>query len=250
MISQFFSRLTGIGQIAAMVTFGAAALVGVVATGLSLAGILPWPEIAISYDGAVVPWAGMALQIGVTALFVLTAVFMPSARRVLRLENSHRKFAIDMDDVTRAYRAAHMADRAETFEVRREFDAVRERYTFLKAQPDLAEMDAELLTIAAQMSEQSRELAEVYSDAKISRVRDALVQRHADAKALDARIQQSYGDLRDLKRLMEDVGAEESSVTAQLQRLRDEMAQIGVLDGPEFVANRKGPPHLKTVPAE
>ncbi len=233
-----------------MVVCGIAAAAAVVATALSFTGILPWPDIALTYGGAEVAWSGQALQIGVTALLVMIALFLPSARRVLQLETSHRRFEIDMDDVTRAYRAAHMADRAETFEMRREFDAVRERYQFLKAQPDLAEMDAELLTIAAQMSEQSHELAEVYSDAKIARVRDALVQRHADAKALDARIQQTHGDLRELKRLMEEVDVEETSVTAQLHRLRDEMSEIGVLDGPEFVANRSGAPHLKSVPAE
>ena len=250
MIFQSFSTLNRIGQAAAMAVCGVAAVAGVVATGLSFTGILPWPDIALTYGGAEIAWSGQALQIGVTALLVMIALFLPSARQVLRLETSHRQFEIDMDDVTRAYRAAHMADRAEIFGVRREFDAVRERYQFLKEQPDLAEMDAELLTIAAQMSEQSQELADVYSDAKIARVRDALVQRHADAKALDARIQQTHGDLRELKRLMEDVDAEESSVTAQPRQLRDVMSEIGVPDGPEFVANRKGPPHLKTVPAE
>ncbi len=241
MISQNFSRVTDFGQIAAMAVFSIAATVGVVATGLAFTGILPWPDLLVTYDGAAVPWSGQAFQIGVTVLLVMIAMFLPSARRVLRLEASHRHFEIDMDDVTKAYRAAHMADRAETFEMRREFDAVRERYQFLKSHPSMAEMDAELLTIAAQMSEQSRELAEVYSDAKVARARESLVQRQADAKALEDRIQQAHADMRELKRLMENVDVEESTVASQMQMLRDEVTALGVF-GPEFV---RGKPHLK-----
>ncbi len=249
MIFNSLFRLTAAGQFAAMVVFAVGAMGGVVASALAFAGVLPWPEIAIGYGGAVVPWAGMALQIGLTALFVLLAVFMPSSRRVLRLENSHRRFEIDMDDVTKAYRAAHMADRAEMFGMRREFDAVRERYQFLKSHPELAEMDAELLTIAAQMSEQSRELAEVFSDAKVARARESLIQRRADAEALQERIQQAHADMRELKRMMEDVDIEESSVGSQLQQLREAVTEMGAF-GPEFVRGQTGAPHLKSVPAE
>ena len=246
MISQKYFRIASLGQAASMALISATAVAGVVATALAFAGILPWPGIALTYGGDVVPWFGMALQIGATALLVLLALFLPSSRRVLRLETSHRRFEIDMDDITRAYRAAHWADRREMFDMHREFDAVRERYQFLKSQPELAEMDAELLTIAAQMSEQTRELAEVYSDAKVARARESLVQRKADAKALEDRIQQAHGDLRELKRMMDDVDVEEAKVASQLQMLREAVSEMGAL-GPEFV---RGAPHLKSVPAE
>ncbi|NNE78920.1 MAG: DNA repair protein [Silicimonas sp.] len=249
MIFNNILRLTHAGQIAAMILFGAGALAGIGATGLAFAGVLPWPEVALGYGGAVVPWAGMALQIGVTALFALLAVFLPSARRVLRLEGAHRRFEIDMDDITKAYRAAHFADRAEMFGMRREFDAIRERYQFLKTHPDMAEIDAELLTIAAQMSEQTRELAEVYSDAKVARARESLKQRRVDAEALQERIQEAHADMRDLKRMMEDVDIEESTVASQLQQLREAVTEMGGFDA-KFTATRKGAPHLRTVPAE
>lgn len=248
MNSLTYLKIVNFGQLAAMAVLSGAALLGAATSGLAFAGILPWPQLAISYAGEAVPWAGMVLQLGLTALLIMVALFLPSARRVMRLEMSHRAFQIDMDDVTRAYRAAHMADRAETFQMRREFDAVRERYQFLKDHPDLAEMDAELLTIAAQMSEQTRELAEVYSDEKVTRARESLVQRHADAKGLDERIQQAFADARELKRLMEDVDAEESSVASQLDRLRGEVADLGVF-GTDFVRSKRVP-HLASVPAE
>lgn len=247
---QVFSKMIEFGQMAAMILCGAAALAGIGVSGLAFAGVLPWPDLQLSYAGADIPWAGQALLIGLTVLLVIVALVMPSARRVLRLEASHRRFEIDMDDVTRAYRAAHMADRAEMFDMHREFDAVRERYHYLKSQPKLSEMDAELLTVAAQMSEQTRELAEMYSDEKVARARESLVQRHADAKALDESIQQAHSDMRELKRMMEDVDIEESAVASQLQQLRLAVADMGVFRGPEFVAARGERPQLKTVPAE
>lgn len=248
MIYKVFSRLNDFGQMAAMAVFGVTATMGVVSTSLAFAGILPWPDLLVTYDGQVVPWSGQALQIGVTLLLVMIAMFLPSARRVLRLETSHRQFEIGMDDITCAYRAAHMADRADMFDMHREFDAVRERYQHLKQQPELAEMDAELLTIAAQMSEQTRDLAEVYSDAKVARVREGLKQRMVDAERLQEKMQQAHSQLRELKRLMENVDAEESSVAAQMQRLREDVVEAGLFE-PEFRPGRRVP-HLATVPAE
>ena len=248
MNSLTYLKIVNLGQLAAMGILGGSAIIGAGASGLAFAGILPWPQLAITYAGAAVPWAGMALQLGVSALLILVALFLPSTRRVMTLEMSHREFVLNMDDITSAYRAAHMADRAETFQMRREFDAVRERYQFLKDQPGLAEMDAELLTIAAQMSAQSRELAEVYSDEKVARARESLIQRQADAKELEEKLQQAFADTRDLKRMMDDVDIEESAVASQLDRLREEIAGLGVFE-PEFVPARRVP-HLASVPAE
>lgn len=248
MNSLSYLKIINFGQLAAMGLLGGAALFGAVTSGLALAGALPWPQLSIQYAGETVPWAGMAFQLGVTALLIMVALFLPSARRVMKLETSHREFRVNMDDVTHAYRAAHMADRAETFQMRREFDAVRERYQFLKEHPGLAEMDAELLTVAAQMSEQSRALAEVYSDEKVARARESLKQRLVDAETLQERIQQAHADMRELKRMMDDADVEESSVTAQLQRLRAEVSEMGVF-GTEFVPERRVP-HLASIPAE
>ena len=230
----------------AMILIGGMAVGAVLATSLSVAGVLPWPEIVLSYAGQPVPWFGMAAQIGLTVLLVLLSLYLPSSRRVLRLEASHRRFEIDMDDITRAYRAAHWADRKEMFDMQREFDAVRERYQHLKSQPELAEMDAELLTIAAQMSEQTRDLASVYSDAKVTRVRDQLVQRRADAQTLETQIQKAHANLRDLKRMMQDVNVEEDKVASQLRTLQDEITEAGLFP-PDFVRSQ---PYLKSVPAE
>lgn len=249
MISKDTSQLVDVGQSAAILVLGTAAAVSVAATGLAFAGFLPWLNIAIAYGETDVEGSGKALQIGVTVLLVTLTLFLPSARRVLRLETSHRQFQIGMDDVTRAYRAAHMADRAETFGMRREFDAVRQRYQYLSEHPDLADIDTELLTIAAQMSEQSRDLANSFSEAKVTRARESLKQRQTDAEALQDRIQQAHADMRQLKRLMEDVDIEESSVASQMQRLKDEVVEMGLF-GPEPTPGKRKTPYLKTVKSE
>ncbi len=226
MSKQTLSLAATYAQTLAMVLVGSAAAVSLVATILAFAGVLPWPAVSIAYGGAELAWFGQALQIGVTALLVLLAATFPAAHRVMRLETSHRRFEIGMDDITRAYRAAHMADRAEMFGMQREFDAVRERYKHLRELPELAEIDAELLTIAAQMSEQSRDLAETFSDEKVARARESLKQRLRDTETLQARIQSAHAAIREIRRLMDEVDIEESTVAAQMQRLREELAEL------------------------
>ncbi len=229
-----------------MALVGLAAIVSLFATILASAGVLPWPAISVSYAGADLPWFGQALQIGVTALLVLLAATFPAAHRVMRLETSHRRFEIGMDDITRAYRAAHMADRAEMFAMHREFDAVRERYKHLRDLPELAEIDAELLTVAAQMSEQSRELAETFSDDKVARAKESLKQRLHDTETLQARIQSAHAAIREIRRLTDEVDIEESTVAAQLARLREELAEIDGLR-PDPGPGKKKVAHLKSV---
>lgn len=246
MSKQTLSGAAALAQALAMTLVFLAASVSLVATVLAFAGHLPWPAIAVSYGTIDLPWFGQALQIGVTALLFLLVATFPAARRVMRLETSHRRFEIGMDDITRAYRAAHMADRAEMFGMQREFDAVRERYKYLRELPELAEIDAELLTVAAQMSEQSRELAQSFSDEKVLRAKESLKQRLKDTETLQARIQGAHAAIREIRRLMDEVDIEESTVAAQMQRLREELAE---LDGfrPDPGPGKKKVAHLKSV---
>jgi hypothetical protein len=225
---------------------GLAAFVSLSATILAFSGVLPWPEISADFGGAELPWFGKALQVGLTALLLMLAAIFPAAHRVMRLETSHRRFEIGMDDITRAYRAAHMADRAEMFGMQREFDAVRQRYKHLRELPELAEIDAELLTVGAQMSQQSQEMAEAFSDEKVARVTESLKQRLRDAETLQTRIQSAHAAIRVIRRLTDEVDIEESTVAAQMQRLREELAE---LDGfrPDPGPGKKKVAHLQSV---
>jgi predicted nucleic acid-binding Zn-ribbon protein len=144
----------------------------------------------------------------------------------MMLEASHRDFAIGMDDITHAYQAAHLADRREAFSMQREFYAVRERYEYLKSHPDLPEIDGELLTIAAQMSQQSRDLARTFSQERVARAKESLEQRRKDAQELEERIQAANAASRELRREIEDVEFAESSAASQFMRLREELSEL------------------------
>lgn len=227
-----------------LIAVTAAGLLG--ATVLSATGAMPWVVLQVSYGGVPVDWAGQAFQIGLTALMLLLAAYVPTSRQVLMLEATHRDFAIGMDDVTRAYQAAHAADRKRMFEMQREFDAVRERFHHLKSHPDLPEIDAELLTIAAQMSQQSRELAQAFSDEKVARATESLHQRRRDAEELQDRIQSAHAAIRDIRRQLDNVEVEEASVESQLGRLREDFSELESRIAGRHSKGRKGR-HLRPV---
>ena len=89
---------------------------GLLAAPLAAAfGLLPWPQLALFFDGQAVPQAGMWLQIGLTAIVGLMGLYLPANTLMARLERSHRSFAMGMEDVSHAYRQAHAADRAGVF---------------------------------------------------------------------------------------------------------------------------------------
>lgn len=223
----------------ALVLFGAAALGLTFCTAMAALGFWPWIELPLAYAGATVENAGMYAQIGLTALAIGICFFLPSNRRIMVLENSHRAFAINMDDVARAYAAVHAADRGNIFRMSSEFDSVRERLAYLRDHPDLSTLEPSLLEIASQMSHISKELATVYADDKIERARSFLKQRQEEIELFNSRLDQAKGITNEMKHWLHEVELEESVASAQLERLRDEMREIM----PEFGIER-------TVPAD
>lgn len=218
-----FVPLANLIQLCAAGLLGLTAFAMLIVTILSAVGVLPWLEITATFGAAPVPWAGHAVQIGGTVLLIVLTSYLPSSLRVVRLENAHRQFEIDMDDITRAYRAAHIADRAETFKMQREFDAVRERYRYLKEQPDFEEMDDMLLTIAAQMSEQSSELAHKFSDKRVERLQESLRHRRQDVDALLDRSLMLRKKAAKLKALSDSVEDDEARAIANLMAAKDDV---------------------------
>lgn len=210
----------------ALIVFVGAALALCWATVMAIFGAMPWIEIPLSYDGNVIENAGVYAQTGLTVLAIGICFFLPSNWRIMRLENSHRSFAINMDDVARAYAAVHAADRADTFRMSSEFDSVRERLAYLRDHPDLSTLEPSLLEIAAQMSHISRELATVYADDKIERARNFLKQRQQEIEQFNERLVQAKNISTQMKHWLHEVELEESVAAAQLDRLRDEMREI------------------------
>lgn len=185
------------------------------------AGLVPWWR-----GGGPDPSGGMAAQLVATALLLGLCFFLPTNARVMRLEASHRRFAVSMGDVARAYAAVHAADRKGVFSLSHEYDSVRERLAHLRAHPDLGALEPEILELAAQMSHESRDLAAIYSDEKVARARDFLRQRQEEAETFQERVGIAHATCHELRRWLERVEVEESVARAQLDRLRDDLDEL------------------------
>lgn len=210
----------------ALVVFALAAFGALVASTMAAIGVLPWLELNMRWGGVTIPQSGMYAQISLTVLAVGICFFLPSNRRIITLENSHRQFAVGMEDVARAYGAVHAADRGQAFRISSEFDGVRERLAYLRDHPDLSSLEPAVLEIAAQMSHISKELAEIYSDDRVARARNFLEQRQFELEQFNTRLDQAKIISSELKHWHHEIELEESVAAAQLDRLRDELKGV------------------------
>ena len=189
-------------------------------------GWLPWPELEVSYGPLSLPGAGMALQLGLTGLMLILCFFLPANARMARLEASHRSFAMGIEDVAKAYRLAHAADRSGVFTLASEFDSMRERLGYLREHPDFGHLEPELLQLAAEMSHETRELARTYSDMKVARAKTFLQQRQEEVQALTDRLAMARRVCDDLRRWLTDIEAEEHRAQVQIRRLEADLREV------------------------
>ncbi|KIT16147.1 hypothetical protein [Jannaschia aquimarina] len=203
-----------------------AALTMVVLTGAAVFGAIAWPDLPLALGGQDVVQAGMWAQIALTVLLLVLVGFLPSNARVRRLELTNRDFHISMEDVARAYDYVHRADREGAFQLSREFDAMRDRIEWMRQHPELGHLEHDVLQLAAQMSTESRELAEVYSDEKVDRARSFLRQRQQEVEDYRQRISMAQATVQELKRWMQAVSVEEGLAEKQLERLQKDLADI------------------------
>lgn len=208
---------------ALLVVLGFAALLATIGAAL---GYLPWLDWTLSFGGQTYPEAGIALQITLTALAIGLLAYLPGNARVLALETSHRKFHLTMEDVTRAYRRAHAADRTGTFQMKSEFDSVRERIAYLRDHPDLADLEAPVIEAAAQMSHLSRDLARVYSDDSVARARDFLTQRQNEVEDFNRRLGDAKVLAVEIRRWVDQVEMDEAVAESQYARLCEELSTL------------------------
>lgn len=198
-------------------------------TAFSLAaacGVLPWISVAVEFGTVTLPHAGMTLQLGATGLALALCFFLPANQRILALEHAHRSFHMGMQDVRHAYAAAHAEDRSGPFTLASEFDSVRARIAFLRAHPDLRDLEPGVLELAAQMSHVSRELAQIYSDRNVARARDFLMQRQQDIDTFQDRLAEAKAVAAELKRWQSRIETEEATARSELDWLRGELADI------------------------
>lgn len=210
----------------ALVLFALLALSLVTATVLAVIGVLPWIDLAASWNGAAIPAAGTYVQIGLTIFAVTLCFFLPSNARIMQLETSHRQFSVGVDDITRAYHAAHHADRSGTFTLGDAFESTRDRLAFLRDHPDLGMLEPELLELAAKMSHISRDLAEAYSDDKVARARSFLQERQFEIDRFNERLEQARAIHGEFSTWINRLELEENVARAHLERLLDEMERL------------------------
>ncbi len=211
---------------ASLFLFGVMAIAMSAVTLMSAIGILPWLELQASWGGETVAQAGMYAQIALTILTIGLCFILPSGARVMALENSHRQFKITMDDIANAYTAVHSADRDGVFEMKTEFDQVRERLHFLRTHPDLGKLENDVLEVAAQMSQTSKDLADIYSDENVTRARSFLKQRQEEMDRFQDRLSYAQTIGEELKRIQHDLDMEEQLAAAQTESLREELAKL------------------------
>jgi len=192
----------------------------------AVAGLLPWPDIPLRFGSWQPAHAGVGVLLILLAMMLALCLTLPSLSRIARLEVGHRSFRIAMDDVARAYRVAHAADRAGVFALSGEFESIRQRMEVLRRHPDLGDLEPELLELAAVMSHQSRDLARIYSDSKIDRARRFLRQRQEEADALTERLKLARAQVDELRMWLVDVEAEERQTHAQIKRLEADLRDI------------------------
>ncbi len=218
--------LLAVLQRISLAIFAALALVLVVATALATAGVWPWVELNILWNGAPVPLAGIYLQVGLTIFALTLCVFLPSNLRIMKLETSHRKFEISVDDITQAYHAAHAADRDSTFRIGDAFENMKDRLAYLRDHPDLGMLEPELLELAAKMSHISRDLAQAYSSTRVERARSFLEQRQFEVDQFNDRLDQAKAIHGEFATWINRLELEENVARSKLTQLLDEMERL------------------------
>ncbi|MCF6316969.1 MAG: DNA repair protein [Marinosulfonomonas sp.] len=189
-------------------------------------GLLPWLEITAQVNGGEIANAGLIAQSGFTFFCLAMLFFLPANNRIMQLENTHRNFHVSMDDVAKAYVVSHEADRAGLFKIGSEFDSVRERIAHLRDHPRLATLEPSVLEIAAQMSHEARDLADIYSHERVERAKMFLKQRQQEIDTFQENIRIAHHTTGELKNWLLQVETEEGLIERQLDTLQADLFEI------------------------
>lgn len=189
-------------------------------------GLLPWLEITAKAGETEIANAGMVAQLGFSFFCLSLLFFMPANARVLQLEKSHRNFHVSMEDVAKAYSISHEGDRAGLFKIGSEFDSVRMRIAHLRDHPELATLEPSVLEVAAQMSHEARDLAEVYSVERVERAKIFLKQRQQEVDNFQENLRIAHQTTNELKNWLLQVETEEGLIERQLDTLEADLFDI------------------------
>ncbi len=189
-------------------------------------GMWSWLSVEASVNGTAPQDIGMYIQIGATLFALMLLIYLPANARMTALERSHRSFNIGMEDITRAYRAAHAADRASVFTLSSEFENMRAKMEHMRAHPDLRNLEPELLQLAAQMSLQTRDLAQTYAQDKVDRAKQFLQSRQQEIDMMSDRITEAHKICDELRHWSTDIEVEERALKSQMKMLDEKLRAV------------------------
>lgn len=193
---------------------------------LSASGVWPWLGLDLRFGPETTIDAGIYVQTGFALLMLGLCAFLPGVTRMLSLERSHRSFSITMEDVAKAYKVSHDADRLGRFALSSEFDAVRERLELMRHHPDLSRLEPEVMELAAQMSFTTRDLADVYSDEKVDRARAFLKGRQKEIEDFQDKLIVAKSTIEEIKRWQADIESSERETNRQMDVLEKDLREV------------------------
>ncbi len=239
------ARVSLLGRQAAQVVVASIAIMLAGLTIGSALGYLPWPQIPLSLGRFTLPDAGKWLQIGLTFLLILQSFLLLPTPRGIHV-GAPPRLDVGIEDIARAYRIAHSADRSNGFPMASEFESMRARMEYLGRHPDLSRLEPELLRLAAMMSQESKPLADAFSDEKIARAQDFLDRRQAEAQALSDRLGRARAICRSLRNRIDEIEEEEETSRAGLEKLDEELRAL--LPALGYAIDIEGRPSSNIVP--
>ncbi len=229
MSGEFKAGVAVLQQAAQLISMVALVLLAAFSVGYTAAcyfGYAEWLNFPMAIGDTIYLESGYYVQLGLTGFLIALCLFLPTNRRILSLENSHRRFHIGMRDVAQAYAMAHTADRSGNFNLKSEFDSVRARIKFLRDHPDLGGLEPDVLEVAAQMSHVSEDLATIYSDDSVGRAKDFLTARQAELDLFNERLEEAKRYVTEMRRWVDQVELDESIAESELRRLGDQLDEI------------------------
>jgi len=213
-------------QVMSMVALVGSTLMLSIWTISAFLGVAPWLSLLAGVQSEQLVDFGPQVQLCLTLLGVALISFLPSSIRVMRLEANHRSFELSTQDVAKAYMISHAADRDGAFASVDEFDGMRDRLAHLRKHPDLTHLEPEILELAAKMSFQSRDIAQIYSSEKIGRAKAFLSQRQEEIERFENLVMAASEQAKSLRSWMSRLDASEAETHRQIERLKGDLIEI------------------------
>jgi hypothetical protein len=154
------------------------ALVAISSAVCAALGLIPWLTLYASFGEHPLPQAGVMLQGLIARLSLLAFAGLEIGAVASLVPNGFRRRRAGLPPRTR--NRPH-----RVFALSGEFDAMRERLNHMRRHPDPGSVEADIIELAAQTRLQSRGLAKIYSEDKVTRAKSFLTQRQQEAQATE-----------------------------------------------------------------